>query len=181
MMHPTDAPGTLNDFVDVAKALAHPGRLRVLAMLREGALCVCQITSVLELASSTVSAHLSDLRRAGLVTEQKRGKWVHYRLTQNESLGRLVSEALRLVVDDPQIHEDGRVIKALRGIPVDELCRAGLDLAAIGVKPSLTAGSRRRGRSPSPHALPVASNRAGRDGQSPRHGTARARARGWKA
>jgi DNA-binding transcriptional ArsR family regulator len=138
MMHPTDAPAALNDFVEVAKALAHPGRLRVLAMLREGALCVCQITSVLELASSTVSAHLSDLRRAGLVTEQKRGKWVHYRLTQSESLGRLVSEALRLVVDDPQIREDARVIEALRAVPVDDLCRAGLDLKAVGVKPLLT-------------------------------------------
>lgn len=138
-------PGALDDFVEAAKALAHPGRLRVLAMLRGGALCVCQITSVLELAGSTVSAHLSDLRRARLVTEQKRGKWVQYRLTQDDSLGRVVREALRLVENDPQIREDARVIEALREIPVDELCRVGLDLAAIGVRPSKTIRSRGRG------------------------------------
>ena len=71
---------TLPTLVDAVKALAHPGRLRMLAMLRGGDLCVCQMTAVLELAASTVSSHLSDLRRAGLVTERKSGKWVHYHL-----------------------------------------------------------------------------------------------------
>ena len=61
------ARATLPAVVDAVKALAHPGRLRILAMLRGGDLCVCQLTAVLELAASTVSSHLSDLRRAGLV------------------------------------------------------------------------------------------------------------------
>lgn len=135
---------TLSDFVEVAKALAHPGRLRILAMLRGGTLCVCQITSVLELAASTVSAHLSDLRRAGLVAEQKRGRWVHYRLIETGSLASLVRQVLRLVDSDSQIREDGQVIEALRAIPVDELCRAGLNLRAVGVKPLRTTATQRR-------------------------------------
>jgi hypothetical protein len=48
---------------------------------------------------------------------------------------RLISEVLRLLTDDPQLREDARVIEALRSVPVDELCRAGLDLTAVGVKP----------------------------------------------
>jgi len=128
------AAGGLDDVVEVTKALGHSGRLRILAMLRHGTLCVCQITSVLGLSGSTVSAHLSDLRHAGLVTERKRGKWVHYGLTENASLGRLVHDVLRLAADDPQLREDTRVIEAVRAIPRDDLYRAGLDLVAIGVK-----------------------------------------------
>jgi DNA-binding transcriptional ArsR family regulator len=125
----------LSAVVEVAKALGHPARLRMVAMLQDGELCVCQLTSVLGLSGSTVSAHLSDLRRARLVSEEKRGKWVYYRLSDDESMRGLVHEVLRLLADDPQLREDARVIEALRGVPVDDLCRAGLDLIAVGVKP----------------------------------------------
>src|SRR3990172_1832253 len=64
--------------VDTHKALAHPVRQRLVAMLREGELCVCQMTVVLELAASTVSAHLADLKRAGLFAESKKGRFVSY-------------------------------------------------------------------------------------------------------
>ncbi len=133
----------LDEFVEVAKALANPGRLRVLAMLRDGSLCVCQIASVLGFTSSTVSSHLTELRRAHLVSEQKRGKWVHYRLNEDESLRRLLDDILRLLADDPQMIDDARVVRALRKVPVDDLCRAGLDLTAVGVKPRLAAISAR--------------------------------------
>ena len=48
----------------VLKAAGHPARLRILNMLRPGALCVCQITAVLQLAASTVSAHLAELNHS---------------------------------------------------------------------------------------------------------------------
>lgn len=137
-------PAVLAAFVAVAKALGHPARLRMVAMLRGGELCVCQLTSVLRLSGSTVSAHLSDLRRARLVVEQKRGKWVYYRLSDDESMRRLLNEVLRLLTDDPQLREDARVIEALRSVPVDDLCRAGLDLTAVGVKPLARVPAKRR-------------------------------------
>ncbi len=130
------------ELVEMAKALGHQARLRVLAMLREGPLCVCQVTSVLGLASSTVSEHLSELRRAGWVFEEKRGKWVFYQLTETDPLRQLAQTILQLVEGDPQLRADAEVIRALRAVPVDELCRAGLDLVAVGVKRgrSATAG-----------------------------------------
>jgi len=67
-------------FVAAAKALAHPARLRILAMLRHAELCVCQMSTILQLAASTVSGHLNDLRRSGLVLERKQGKLVYYAL-----------------------------------------------------------------------------------------------------
>jgi ArsR family transcriptional regulator, arsenate/arsenite/antimonite-responsive transcriptional repressor len=139
-------PTILAAFVEVAKALGHPARLRAVAMMRDGELCVCQLTSVLGLSRSTVSAHLSDLRRARLVAEEKRGKWVYYRLSDDDSMRRLITEVLRLLTGDPQLREDARVIDALRSVPVDDLCRAGLDLTAVGVRPLACAPA--KGRTP---------------------------------
>ena len=116
---------TLPTLVDAVKALAHPGRLRLLAMLRGGDLCVCQLTAVLELAASTVSSHLSDLRRAGLVTERKSGKWVHYRLVTTGPLADLVREALRLVDEDERLRKDTRLVEDIRRIPLETFCRTG--------------------------------------------------------
>jgi DNA-binding transcriptional ArsR family regulator len=117
--------------VDAVKALAHPGRLRMLAMLRGGDLCVCQMTAVLELAASTVSSHLSDLRRAGLVTERKSGKWVHYHLVDTGPLAELVRQALCLLVDDDRVRGDVAVVDALRRIPLDAFCRVGFDPKSV--------------------------------------------------
>ena len=64
------------------KAFADPTRLRILNLLREGELCVCNLIDVLELPQSTISRHVSYLRRAGLVETREEGTWNHYRLAQ---------------------------------------------------------------------------------------------------
>ena len=128
---------TLPTVIDAVKALAHPGRLRMLAMLHGGDLCVCQMTAVIELAASTVSSHLSDLRRAGVVTERKRGKWVHYHLVGDGPLADLVQQALRLVEDDEQLKKDARVVVALRKVPLETFCRTGLEPTAVRVRPAV--------------------------------------------
>jgi DNA-binding transcriptional ArsR family regulator len=127
------------------KALAHPGRLRLLAMLQGGDLCVCQMTAVLELAASTVSSHLSDLRRAGLVTERKSGKWVHYHLVDTGPLADLVRHALRLVGGDDRLGRDARVVGDLRRIPLETLCSSGFDRTTVGLVPRLSSTVRVRG------------------------------------
>ena len=71
---------TLRSTVDLLKALAHPVRLRILVLLREGEMCVCQIKAVVELSNSSVSEHLAELRRVGLLEERKAGRWVYYML-----------------------------------------------------------------------------------------------------
>jgi ArsR family transcriptional regulator len=68
----------LRDKVIIFKALSDPNRIRILKMLQMRDLCVCEITDVLGLAPSTVSKHLSVLRDAGLIHEEKDGKWVNY-------------------------------------------------------------------------------------------------------
>jgi len=132
---------TLPDLVDAVKALAHPGRLRLLAMLRGGDLCVCQMTAVMELAASTVSSHLSDLRRAGLVTERKSGKWVHYHLVTAGPMADLVREALLLIDEDDRLSHDALIVRDLRRVPLETLCSTGFDRTTVGLvpRPSLPA------------------------------------------
>jgi DNA-binding transcriptional ArsR family regulator len=128
------SPEPLAELVEVYKALAHPARLRILAMLRGGELCVCQITAVLDLATSTVSAHLSDLRRAGLVAERKDGRWVAYRLTEGAAQGPLMEQLGSYLEKDANARADAELLRALRKVPLEQLCRADRDLERVGIQ-----------------------------------------------
>lgn len=68
----------MNNLVLVAKAFADPTRVRILAALRAGELCVCELCDALGVTQSTLSTHLQVIRDAGLVQTRKQGKWVYY-------------------------------------------------------------------------------------------------------
>jgi arsenate reductase/ArsR family transcriptional regulator len=119
----------LDSSVAVARALGHPARLRTAAMLRGGELCVCQITEVLGLATSTVSAHLKELKQAGLISERKDRKWVYFGLSDNQSTRSWIEAALAPLTHDSQLVADDRLVGELRQLPVEELCRFGYQTA----------------------------------------------------
>ena len=98
-------------------------------MLRTGELCVCQITEVLGLAPSTVSAHLKELKLAGLTRERKAGRWVHIGLTDDSTTRSWIDTTLEPLADDPQLCEDTRFVEKIRALPVESLCRFGYDEA----------------------------------------------------
>jgi DNA-binding transcriptional ArsR family regulator len=114
--------------VQVHKAIAHPTRLRLLAALRGGPLCVCQMTVVVKLAASTVSEHLSELRKAGLITDRKEGRWVEYRLSDSALRDGVLDPIWPALKDDQEAEADAVLVRELRKIPVDELCSVDLDL-----------------------------------------------------
>ncbi|WNO10680.1 metalloregulator ArsR/SmtB family transcription factor [Teredinibacter sp. KSP-S5-2] len=64
----------------ILKALAHPTRLWMAEELVNGERCVCEFTDVIDADFSTISKHLSVLKQAGIVEDEKRGKQVFYRL-----------------------------------------------------------------------------------------------------
>jgi len=128
----------LDSAVAAARALGHPARLRTVSMLRSGELCVCQITEVLKLAPSTVSAHLKELKQAGLVSERKDGRWVYFDLADNENTRPWIEAALSALVNDPQIEADDLLVDELRRLPVEDLCRFGYAAA----KANASAGNR---------------------------------------
>ena len=65
----------------MVKALAHPTRLFLMDQLSQGEVCVCKLTARVGADISTVSKHLSILRQAGIVSDEKRGNQVFYRLS----------------------------------------------------------------------------------------------------
>lgn len=64
----------------VLKALAHPSRLLMVEELSKGERCVCELAAMVGAQMATVSRHLSQLRHAGIVEDDKRGAQVFYRL-----------------------------------------------------------------------------------------------------
>jgi DNA-binding transcriptional ArsR family regulator len=120
--------------VDTHKALAHPVRQRLVAMLREGELCVCQMTAVLELAASTVSAHLADLKRAGLLVERKDGRFVSYGWSADAGAAAQLADVAAHIAKDPRILADAKLVRSLRRVNLEELCRVELDLARVGIR-----------------------------------------------
>ncbi len=65
---------------NVFKALAHPSRLLIVEQLAKGEACVCKLTEMIGADMSTVSKHLSVLKGAGIIQDEKRGLQVYYRL-----------------------------------------------------------------------------------------------------
>jgi ArsR family transcriptional regulator len=67
------------------KALSEEPRLRILALLLGGELCVCDLMDVLQLPQSTISRHLAYLRNTGWVKGRRGGVWMYYRLAEMET------------------------------------------------------------------------------------------------
>ena len=136
----------LNRLIDVHKALAHPARVRILAMLRTGELCVCQLNAVIDVAPSTISAHLAELREAGLVAERKSGRWVHYRLAA-AGAAETTLDALWLVLEgEATILDDARVLRRVTALPVATICRPEFDPAALRAACCTTSTEERKVR-----------------------------------
>lgn len=73
----------MRTFIKVIKALSDPNRVKILKLLEQRVLCVCELQAALKIAQSTVSKHLKILEDADLVTYEKQGLWVNYRLNKD--------------------------------------------------------------------------------------------------
>jgi len=71
----------LQEKSEIFKAISDPTRLKILYLLADGELCVCEIICALEKPQSTISHHLNVLSNAGYIKGRKEGVWIHYKLT----------------------------------------------------------------------------------------------------
>lgn len=79
------------------KALAEETRLKSLLLMQsQGELCVCDLMQALGLSQPKVSRHLAELRKNSIVLDERRGKWVHYRI--NPDLPQWVKDILALTL-----------------------------------------------------------------------------------
>ncbi len=74
------------DLSKIFKALSDPNRIKILKALQKKSLCVCEIKYLLDITTSTVSSHLSVLKEAGFISDNKNGKWVEYTLNRNSDV-----------------------------------------------------------------------------------------------
>jgi ArsR family transcriptional regulator len=70
----------LKDAVVLFKALADPNRLRIVLLLRQRELCVCELMFILGMEQSRVSHHMRVLREAGIAEDVREGRWIIYRV-----------------------------------------------------------------------------------------------------
>ncbi|BCJ94709.1 transcriptional regulator [Anaerocolumna cellulosilytica] len=66
--------------VEIFKALSEESRLRILSLIWDGELCVCEIESCLKMTQSNASRHLSVLKRCGILNSYKNAQWTYYRV-----------------------------------------------------------------------------------------------------
>ena len=70
------------DILAVLKALGDETRIRIVNVLRKDVLCVCDLETILNISQSNASRHLAVLRRAQLVTNEKKAQWVYFSLNK---------------------------------------------------------------------------------------------------
>lgn len=84
--------------VKVLKALGHPIRYKIIKFLFEGPKCVCKLNEDVEFSQSNLSQHLRILKDAGLVTSEKMGLNIHYRLS-SEEVKNIIASTEKFVLD----------------------------------------------------------------------------------
>ena len=110
---------------DLFRAFADATRLRLLNLLLEGELCVCDLCGVLDEIQPKVSRHLATLRRAGLVSVRTQGKWKYYSVAKRRGgLERKLLNCVRSCLREIDVLQDD--LERLRGIsPGARCCNAG--------------------------------------------------------
>ena len=88
----------LRDLVKVFKALSDETRIRLLKLLQQRELCVCELMQALNMTQSRVSRNLGILKDAGLVKDRRDGLWVHYSLNE-KSFNKYAGPILELLRD----------------------------------------------------------------------------------
>jgi len=90
------------------KALADRTRLRVINLIGDEEVCVCFFVEVLKTNQPKISRHLAYLRRAGLVSTRREGKWMHYRVVEppDEHAARIFREVRTWLANDATMQRD---------------------------------------------------------------------------
>ncbi len=108
----------MKDILSPFKVLSDENRVRIILMLKIRPLCVCEIHEVLNIALSTISAHLKLMKNAGMVEDAKDGRWVIYDLVRGKSfIDGLIDNLVNELRYDPVVKNDrAKISKITREI-----------------------------------------------------------------
>jgi len=105
----------MKELLSIFKALSDETRLRIIKLLEEGELCVCDITAALDMVQPKVSFHLSALKEAGLIKDRKQGKWIHYSLNEKDLFRRMLILSTCERMQDSMIASDRKRLDVFLG------------------------------------------------------------------
>jgi ArsR family transcriptional regulator len=117
----------MKEIAIIFKALSDDTRLRVIKLLQERELCVCELMQVLDMSQPRISRHMSVLKNAGLVEDRREGKWVHYFLcngTDNEDIKRILQSFSQMANDNQLVQEDKKKLKKALRLSEKKICCA---------------------------------------------------------
>ncbi len=97
---------TVEELANIFKALSDETRLRIVKLLEQGELCVCDIVAALDMVQPKVSFHLSALKEAGFLKDRKQGRWTHYSLNDNDLFRRMLLLSVCERVSREAVRED---------------------------------------------------------------------------
>lgn len=112
----------LKTLVERLKAVSHPIRLRVLALLHASELSVCQVAEILQVPPSSVSEALRELRRAGFVNERKEGRWVFVSVIPGFEADPLLKGVLTEALSLPEVEADRIRAGVIQGQSIAVVC-----------------------------------------------------------
>src|SRR5690554_5940082 len=101
----------MNNLINIFKILSDETRFRILLLLKEESLCVCELCDILETAQPTISKNLSKLKDLGYVSDKRKDKYVFYELNNIELLNKILSDILDSSNLSPVIESDRKKLK----------------------------------------------------------------------
>lgn len=103
-------------------ALADRTRLRLLNLMGEDELCVCFFAEVIGTNQPKISRHLAYLKRAGLVSARRDGKWMHYRITPppSKAAAEVFTKIREMIREDEEMQADRRNLMTVCCAPVPQ-------------------------------------------------------------
>ncbi len=104
------------------KALSDETRLRILKLLENGELCVCDITAALEMNQPNVSFHLAILKEAGFIKDRKKGRWNHYDLDFSSITSRILLPTALEGAGGEKVSNDRRRLLEFRAAKGGNVC-----------------------------------------------------------
>src|SRR3989338_6814822 len=125
----------METILTIFKALSDETRLRILKLLENGELCVCDITDVLNMSQPNISFHLAMLKEAGLIKDRRNGRWMHYSLDESDIFIRflllgvlerfedkLAEEDKKRLISLLSTKEEGRIVSISSGVRKGKKC-----------------------------------------------------------
>ncbi len=112
----------MNEFLKVMKALSDKNRVKIVKMLQQKEMCVCEVQKALGVSQPAVSKHMKILENAGIVTHRRDGLWVNYSLSEgreNRYVSTILGSLRHWLEDDLEVAD---LIRRLPEIRRETIC-----------------------------------------------------------